>query len=370
LTRRCCRQRRKYTVNRTRLVTIVNRPRLVIFSIAVLAIIFGYLVTRASTPANDKPSTSVFRELLFTPHDEFYAIHLTQHGAGWVVGKFGKILHTSDSGKSWTEQNSRTGKSLTSVSFTDGIHGFAVGGGGIILTTADGGQSWQKRESGTKDHLLEVKALSATRAFVAGAFGTLLSISDGGANWTKHSLPWNRLVPRLIRDSGQVEPNLNTVFSLDEKEGWLGGEFGLLLHTRDGGRSWIAIRSGADFPQITSIRFRDRRTGWAVGARGTVLNTNDGGQTWREIDTGTKKDLYGVWIDGQQGLIVGQGTVLQTNSGGLEWRRLEPSINTPWLSGVAGNAEAAVVVGHAGIIRRISFTALDRQSSQRKASTP
>jgi photosystem II stability/assembly factor-like uncharacterized protein len=119
-----------------------------------------------------------------------------------------------------------------------------------------------------------------------------------------------------------------------------------------------------------SIRFRDGLTGWAVGARGTVLSTNDGGQTWQQIDTGTERDLYAVWIDRQQGLIAGQGIILQTNNGGLDWGNLGSAIGALWLSGVAGNAGTAVVVGQAGIIRRISLSATDGKSSQRKATAP
>jgi photosystem II stability/assembly factor-like uncharacterized protein len=245
-----------------------------------------------------------------------------------------------------------------------------VGGGGISLAAVDGGQSWQLQDSGTKDHLLEVNALSATSAFVAGAFGTLLSTSDGGVNWIKHSLSWNSLVPRLIRETGPVEPNLNTVYFVDDKEGWLGGEFGLLLHTRDAGYTWTARRFSADFPHIVSVRFRNQLTGWAVGGRGTLLNTNDGGRTWQEIDAGTKKDFYAVWIDGQQGLIAGQGIVLKTSNGGLDWGNLGSSVGTAWLSGVAGNAGTAVVVGQAGTIRRISLIGTDGKSSPRKAAAP
>jgi photosystem II stability/assembly factor-like uncharacterized protein len=347
-----------------------NRKPIVILSGITLATIIGLFATKFSSPQNDKHPQTALNEPALTPHDELYSVHINSSGTGWVVGKFGRILRTPDGGRNWTQQNSGTGKPLTSVSFADDLRGLAVGGGGIIFATADGGQSWQPQNTGTKDHLLEVHVLSATSAFVAGAFGTLLSTRNGGVSWQKHSLAWNDLIPRLILETGQVEPHLNTVYFVDDKEGWLGGEFGLLLHTRDGGHTWIARRFGADFPQIVSLRFLDRRTGWAVGARGTVLNTNDGGKTWQEIDAGTKRDFYAVWIDGQQGLIAGQGIVLKINNGGLERVGLESSLSALWLSGVAGNAGTAVVVGQAGSIRRISLSATDGKSSQRKATAP
>ena len=344
------------------------RKPIVILSSILLATLCGLIATNFLSPRNDKHAQTILNKPAFTPHDELYSVHINPGGTGWTVGKFGTILHTRDGGNNWTRQNSGTSKPLTSVSFADESHGFAVGAGGIIFATTDGGQSWQLQSSGTKVHLLEVNSLSTASAFIAGAFGTLLSTRDGGVSWLKHSLSWNSLVPRLILKTGQVEPNLNTVYFVDSKEGWLGGEFGLLLHTRDSGHTWTARRVGADLPQIVSIRFRDRLTGWAVGSRGTLLNTNDGGRTWQEIDAGTKRDLYAVWIDDQQGLIAGQGIVLGTSNGGLDWGNLGSSVGTAWLSGVAGNAGTAVVVGQAGTIRRISLT--DRETSQRKAAAP
>ena len=63
-------------------------------------------------------------------------------GLGWIVGKFGLILHSSDGGKSWGEQRSETSKPLTAVSFANDRDGFIVGAGGTILATTDGGKTW------------------------------------------------------------------------------------------------------------------------------------------------------------------------------------------------------------------------------------
>jgi photosystem II stability/assembly factor-like uncharacterized protein len=348
-----------------------TRPKqiLILAGIA-LTIGVGILVPKLSSRQGDNRPESASPGRAFTAHDELYSIHINPNGTGWTVGKFGRILHSQDGGKNWTQQNSGTGKPLTSVSFSDDTHGFAVGGGGIILATADGGRSWQPQSSGTRDHLLEVSSPGAASAFVAGAFGTLLSTRDGGVSWVKHGLSWNSLVPRLIRERGQVEPHLNTVYFVDEKEGWLGGEFGLLLHSRDGGQTWIASRFGADFPQIVCVRFRGRFTGWAVGARGTVLSTNDGGRTWRKIEAGTKRDLYAVWIDGRRGLIAGQGVMLEINNGAVKTMNLDLSPNESWFSGAAGVAGTAVVVGQAATIRRVTLSDAKLSSSREKAAAP
>ncbi|MBW1856177.1 MAG: hypothetical protein JRJ00_16160 [Deltaproteobacteria bacterium] len=45
---------------------------------------------------------------------------------GWVVGIKGTIIHTTDGGKSWNEQESGTEKNIFSVSFTDAQNGWGV----------------------------------------------------------------------------------------------------------------------------------------------------------------------------------------------------------------------------------------------------
>ena len=198
-----------------------NHTYTAILSGITLTTIFGLFAIQFSSFQNDKHPPTPLHEPIPTPHDELYSVHINSSGTGWAVGKFGTILHTRDGGSRWTQQNNGTGKPLTSVSFADEFHGFAVGGGGIILATVDGGQSWQLQDSGTKDHLLEVHALSAKHAFIAGAFGTLLSTRNGGVSWQKHSLAWNRLVPRLLLESGPVDPtSTRSVSSIIRMAGW------------------------------------------------------------------------------------------------------------------------------------------------------
>ena len=76
------------------------------------------------------------------------------NGMGLVVGRFGRILRTSDGGASWTNIESPTSAHLNSLSFndenvisgniynTDEDVGWAVGDAGTILQTNDRGASW------------------------------------------------------------------------------------------------------------------------------------------------------------------------------------------------------------------------------------
>jgi photosystem II stability/assembly factor-like uncharacterized protein len=58
---------------------------------------------------------------------------------GWIVGQNGTVMHTEDSGKTWTYQLVPTAERLQGVCFTSATGGWAVGEGGSILATTTGG---------------------------------------------------------------------------------------------------------------------------------------------------------------------------------------------------------------------------------------
>jgi photosystem II stability/assembly factor-like uncharacterized protein len=337
---------------------IKSKPAVLLLLFIGLTVFLGFFSWQFYSQVPEDTQTLIQQRTL-TPHDELYAIHFPTEGRGWAVGKFGIILHTADGGKSWKQQNSGTTKPLTSVSFGDERHGFAVAGGGTILTTTDAGSSWQLRDSGTKDHLLEVHALSARSAFAVGGFGTVLSTNDGGATWTKHKLTWQKLIPDIIREIGDVEPNVNTVHFTNSKEGWLGGEFGVILHTRDSGHTWIRQRAGSNLAQIVALRFRDSSTGWAIGQKETLLKTADGGQKWQRISVEGQQDFYGISLNDKRGVIVGQGTILKTSDNGLDWVYVESSPQNIRFSGVAITDGTALAVGQSGRIHKVDLNESD-----------
>jgi photosystem II stability/assembly factor-like uncharacterized protein len=307
------------------------------------------------------------QEKMLTVHDDLLAIDGRHNGNKTAVGKFGLIFLTQDGGKTWQRRPSGTTKTLSAVSFADHEHGFIVGSGGTILATSDGGASWRPQFSGTKDQLLGVYAASPTQVYVAGAFGTMLSTADGGQSWTKHALPWDKLIERIVKESGEIEPNLNAVYFSSPENGWMVGEFGLVLHTKDGGKSWVSQRYGSDFPQLYAIQFRDDRDGWAIGQAGSLIQTNDGGQRWSSVELETKRDFYALSLSGERGVIVGDGVVLVSPDGGSRWKSTGSNVEDQWLSGVALKSSEAIAVGRAGTTQLL---ALDSVALVRAGKAP
>jgi len=303
------------------------------------------------------------QEKMLTVHDDLLAIDGRHEGNKVAVGKFGIILLTKDGGKTWQRRPSGTTETLSAVSFADHEHGFIAGSGGTLLATLDGGVTWQTQNSGTKDQLLGVYALSPTQVFVVGAFGTLLSTSDGGRSWRKHDLKWDKLIERIVKEGGYVEPNLNAVYFSSPEVGWVVGEFGLVLNTKDGGKTWTAQRYGSDLPQLYAVKFLDPLRGWTLGQAGKLIVTRDGGQHWVSAELKTNHDLYDVELDGDRGVIVGDGVIFVSHDGGFNWKPVDLKARDQWLSGVALKSSEAIVVGQAGATQLLALDSVEERKA-------
>jgi photosystem II stability/assembly factor-like uncharacterized protein len=124
-----------------------------------------------------------------------------------------------------------------------------------------------------------------------------------------------------------------------------------VLQTRDGGKTWSAQNYGENLPQLFAVFFRDEQTGWAVGQLGTLMRTVDGGQHWARVAVETDRNLNGISLDGNRGVIVGDGVVLASDDSGLNWRKLASAAEDRWLTGVALKSREAIAVGQAGTVQ-------------------
>ena len=61
---------------------------------------------------------------------------------------------------------------------------------------------------------------------------------------------------------------------------------------------------------LLSVQFVSDEEGWSVGRGGVILRSGDGGQTWIEQQSGTKQNLYALYIDKKNGWAVGSSGLL------------------------------------------------------------
>jgi photosystem II stability/assembly factor-like uncharacterized protein len=286
----------------------------------------------------------------------------------WAVGDRGAIWHTADGGAHWNAQNSTVDCRLASAFFLDAKIGWAAGGStqpythatnGVLLRTRDGGATWTLERKLMLPALERIAffdplhgwALGQSSAFFpSGVFTT----EDGGRTWSALPAPESRawLAGDFIDPhTGALAGRAGTLAAIRRRGvetvtanfglralrqmklvapagGWLVGDGGLALTTRDLGKSWQTsegeispgIRNQFDF---AALAVRGEHC-WIAGSPGTrVIHTADGGRTWQTPDTGQSLPIHGLaFVNERIGYAVGDlGTILTTSDGGASWKR-------------------------------------------------
>jgi len=123
----------------------------------------------------------------------------TPVGGGEVIGidASGRILVSADARTSWTAAAMPPGVRVTRLRFIESRIGWAVGERGAILYTVDG-QSWVGQPSGTTADLAGVRFLSTTEGVVVGGGLTILHTRDGGRTWLAADFRYRRMPAPLL----------------------------------------------------------------------------------------------------------------------------------------------------------------------------
>ncbi|MCG8329939.1 MAG: Omp28-related outer membrane protein [Chitinophagales bacterium] len=84
-----------------------------------------------------------------------------------------------------------------------------------------------------------------------------------------------------LQNSG-VTDDLTCVSLVSPEIGYVGGAYGLLLKTTDGGTTWTEITSNAFTGYVSDLRFISPDTGYVHGW-GDIFKTYNGGNTWSQV---------------------------------------------------------------------------------------
>jgi len=241
---------------------------------------------------------------------------------GWLVGKLGIILHTTNGGKTWSVQQSGKKLHLYDVSFCNANDGLAVGENGFIIHTTNGGMTWEPQLSGITGNLRGVHFIDSAIAWVVGHEGAVLKTNDGGKTWTKHEA----VEKQLKVMNRQFPPSLFSVKFSDTLHGFVVGHPGIILCTTNGGETWEKQSSGTN-AVLYKVETLDSKKAWVTGGEGVILHTDDGGKTWNIQNSGVNFKLNSVsFINEKNGFVVGYKCILQTEDGGETWLKTDISL--------------------------------------------
>ncbi len=299
-----------------------------------------------------------------------YAIDHFNCNEAWIVGEDGLLINTSNGGSSWVSHSSSTSYDLYSIDLVESGYFRACGQAGTIISSTDQGTTWQIENSNLGYNLFSVdtKGVEAY-AYAAGDEGTILETTNNGVSWSARNVNfgyhfndvvWQALYHKIYtvgyygvvyRNSGtgtefqlQNEGTRVWLFSadfVDENRGWVvggdpgwgGTSDGVILHTTDGGETWVEQLNLTT--QIDAVDFVNENEGWAVGHDGLIRHTVNGGQTWNSQSSPASADLYAVhFINEDTGWAVGRySQIIHTTNGGGTWTQQYSS--TPgWLYSV------------------------------------
>jgi photosystem II stability/assembly factor-like uncharacterized protein len=241
------------------------------------------------------------------------------------------------------------------IFFIDQTMGWVVGRKSIgpqdwaqtILHSDDGGWTWKEQYSFHSEslwsHTLRLNAVQFVNASTGWACGFVVDVGpymttgmlhtvDGGKTWVQQA-------------TGIEYGQIVDLFLFDEQRGWAltnenyrpedtTASYVQVMKTTDSGANWELINTGQ--PGLITIGFairsgslffQDDSTGWILGAQCNLYKTEDGGETWSTVplplDWTNTIDI--VFNSSEYGTVCGE-SIFHTQDGGDQWSEI-PSIN-------------------------------------------
>ncbi len=276
---------------------------------------------------------------VFPDREDYYDAFVLDANNAWVSGGRGLILHVTNNGQDFTMLETGVQKAIYEVDFATAEDGVAVGQDGIVLKTDDGGQTWTRIPielplldwQVAQPHYFAVsRGADAQHIWAVGPVGAIIRSQDGGETWENLSLWCDMSFDNFATSDPADDPEstlrlnpcdvtLNGVSFPTNTDGWVAGEFGVILRTQDGGVTWQRQRDVHNLPKYTrpelpeeeairqripplyiedlfliDVDFRSAQEGYVTGESGTLLQTTDAGETWTNIPSGSFNTLLSV----------------------------------------------------------------------------
>lgn len=304
-----------------------------------------------------KPEAQLIKTVISgVPHSALFGLSFAQ-GRGLAVGTGGRIFESADAGTTWTPlEQSPTSLAFLAVS-QRGNDAVAVGQAGLVAVSAAAGK-WQLGKSGTDARLLVVDLNSSGLAVAAGEFGTVIKSRDGGRTWSSTAPDWSLMASKDHFGTG--EPTIYAVTVSDSGQITLAGEFGVMVRSVDGGATWRVLRPvdpSAATVHALFLQPAGEGNSYAVGQKGELLISPDGGEIWGRCTTGTDLNFLGVSASPNGEVVIsGMRVMYRSTTRGMTWESIdEGDTTTDWYQAVRTEAQSGKIfaVGHSGKIIQI-----------------
>lgn len=146
--------------------------------------------------------------------------------------------------------------------------------GAPLVVNAAASKAWRQIKVPFEDTVYDIDFDSPTHGYIVGARGSFAETNDGGLTWEPRSFS-------NLDAEEEITYRFQTV-SFDNGEGWVLGKPTLLLHTKDGGKSWERIPLSPKLPgEPTGILATGPNSAEMITSSGAVYTTENAGRNWK-----------------------------------------------------------------------------------------
>lgn len=180
---------------------------------------------------------------------------------------------------------------------------------------------------------------SGKHLIAVGDRGNIVASNDG-VNWAQVEVP--------------VRATLTAVEFADEQHGWAVGHDAVILHSKDGGRTWVLQNFQPELEKpLLDVMFTDANNGIAIGAYGLLMVTSDGGATWIEQEAAAIREeelhLNNITRLGNgEYFVVGETGMMGVSADGSNWERLTAPYDGSLYGAIPRGDTGAVIFGLRG----------------------
>ncbi len=232
---------------------------------------------------------------------------------GGAEGAFGIVLKTTDAGVSWNNVY-RDSLSITCLHFINQNTGFGAGYNGTFIKTTNSGNNWTKSNINFQifGNTNDIYFINESTGFLARS--GLYKTTDNGLNWNRVSIYTivsiqfiGNIGYALSSTGGNFMKSTNLgdnwvnytiegsnkkdLFFINTETGWI-NTGNIIRKTTNGGVNWAVQNTNENSIAVNSIFFINENQGWVVGDYGGMMRTTNGGigiqQTSSEIPSGYK----------------------------------------------------------------------------------
>lgn len=317
---------------------------------AVFLILSSIFLTGCEAPlVMDKVTSQLEQPMQRT---DFYQAFASNEEIAVLVGTNGVVLTSRDT-TTWNRHVLPEKPSLLAIDTCPDQTFIALSFDNHIWVSSPNGNDWSSVQIDTQEQLMTIDCAPNGEWWVAGGYSTFLRSNDKGLTWQSSTLEEDAIITNLVFLSAQ--------------EAVATAEFGMLLLTNDGGRSWTISGFMPDEFYPHTAHFTSTSQGWVGGLNGFIYYTNDSGNTWQRQNADSAAPIYQIEnVNGELFALGDNATVLKLT--GNHWKTIQPATAPVYLRAALSFNNNLLVAGGRGMFMKIdpSVTALPANETEKE----